>query len=147
MISSCFASKIIDDRNQATNTIDMSACTLGRLNSTSTKKQVSFFIYIKFFCFQHLSQMDCVLHIRLIFYPSLQFVYVFLANKYLVRHTISCLKVSQFRKQFMVCLLLPKNERKNLFYLLFYSSWQTNQIRPFIFWENLRLANLLFEIN
>ena len=29
--------------------------------------------------------------------------------------------------------------------LLFYSSWQTNQIRPFVFWENLRLANLLFD--
>ena len=28
-----------------------------------------------------------------------------------------------------------------------YSSLQTNQIRPFNFWENLRLANLLFEIN
>ena len=26
----------------------------------------------------------------------------------------------------------------------FYSSWQTNQIRPFIYWGNLRLANLLF---
>ena len=24
---------------------------------------------------------------------------------------------------------------------------RTNQIRPFIFWENLKLANLLFEIN
>ena len=28
--------------------------------------------------------------------------------------------------------------------LLFYSSQQTNQIRPFDFWENLRLTNLLF---
>ena len=26
----------------------------------------------------------------------------------------------------------------------FYSSRQTNQIRPFVFWENLRLANLLY---
>ena len=31
--------------------------------------------------------------------------------------------------------------------LLFYSSRQTNQIRPFVFLENLQLANLLFEIN
>ena len=44
-------------------------------------------------------------------------------------------------------LTSPKNERTNLFCLLFYSSWQTNQIRPFVFCENLRLANLLFEIN
>ena len=40
-----------------------------------------------------------------------------------------------------------KNERTNLICLLFYSSRQTNQIRRFVFWENLRLANLLFEIN
>ena len=26
----------------------------------------------------------------------------------------------------------------------FYSPWQTNQIRPFIFWENLWRSNLLF---
>ena len=32
----------------------------------------------------------------------------------------------------------------NLFCLLFYSSRQTNQIRPFVFWENLWVANLLF---
>ena len=32
----------------------------------------------------------------------------------------------------------------NLFCLLFYSSWQTNQIRLLIFWENLRRASLLF---
>ena len=31
--------------------------------------------------------------------------------------------------------------------MLFYSSRQTNQIRPFVFLENLWLANLLFEIN
>ena len=31
--------------------------------------------------------------------------------------------------------------------LVFSSSRQTNQIRPFVFLENLRLANLLFEIN
>ena len=29
--------------------------------------------------------------------------------------------------------------------MLFYSSWQTNQIRPFVFWENLWLPNLLFD--
>ena len=32
----------------------------------------------------------------------------------------------------------------NLFCLHFYSSWQTNQIGPFVFWENLQRANLLF---
>ena len=37
-----------------------------------------------------------------------------------------------------------KNERKNLFCLLFYSSGQTNQIHPFVVWKNLWLANLLF---
>ena len=31
-----------------------------------------------------------------------------------------------------------------MFCLLFYSSQQTNQIRPFIFWENLLRVNLLF---
>ena len=44
----------------------------------------------------------------------------------------------------MVCYLPQKNERTNLFCLLFYSSRQTNQIRRFVFWENLRLDNLLF---
>ena len=44
----------------------------------------------------------------------------------------------------MACYLLPKNERTNLFCLLFYSSRKTNQICPFIFWENLPLVNLLF---
>ena len=44
-------------------------------------------------------------------------------------------------------LTSPKNERTNLICLLFYSSRQTNQIRPFVFLENLRLANLPFEIN
>ena len=43
----------------------------------------------------------------------------------------------------MFCWLLPKNEWTNLFCLLFYSSRQTNQICPFIFWENLQRANLL----
>ena len=33
----------------------------------------------------------------------------------------------------------------NLFCLLFYSSRQTNWIRLFVFWENLQLANLLFD--
>ena len=41
-------------------------------------------------------------------------------------------------------LTSPKNKGTNLFCLLFYSSRQTNQIRPFVFWENLQLANLLF---
>ena len=40
----------------------------------------------------------------------------------------------------------PKNERMNLFCLLFLLFTETNQIRAFVFWENLRLANLLFEI-
>ena len=38
----------------------------------------------------------------------------------------------------------PKNERMNLFCLLFCFSWQTNQIRLFVFRENLKRANLLF---
>ena len=38
-----------------------------------------------------------------------------------------------------------KKERTSLFCLLFESLLQTNQIRPFVFWENLRLANLLFD--
>ena len=38
-----------------------------------------------------------------------------------------------------------KNERRNLFCLLFYSSQQTDQIRSFVFWEKLRLANLFFD--
>ena len=42
-------------------------------------------------------------------------------------------------------LTSPKNEEPNLFCLLFYSSRQTNQIPPFVFWENLRLVNLLFD--
>ena len=45
----------------------------------------------------------------------------------------------------MVCQLLPKNEWTNLFCLLSYSSQQTNQIRPFVFWENLRLGKLFFD--
>ena len=40
----------------------------------------------------------------------------------------------------------PKNERTNLFGLLFYSSQQTNQIRPFVFGENLRCANLVLKL-
>ena len=43
----------------------------------------------------------------------------------------------------MVCSLLPKNEGTNLFCLLFYSSRQTNQIGPFIFWEKLADHKLL----
>ena len=39
---------------------------------------------------------------------------------------------------------LPKNERTNLFCLLFYFLRQTNKIRSFIFWENLRRANPVF---
>ena len=40
----------------------------------------------------------------------------------------------------------PKKRTDDLFFffLLFYSSRQTNQIRPFVFWENLWRANLLF---
>ena len=38
----------------------------------------------------------------------------------------------------------PKNIRTTLFSLPFYSSLQTNQICPYISWENLRRANLLF---
>ena len=38
-----------------------------------------------------------------------------------------------------------KKERTSLFCLLFYSSWQKNQIRLFVFWETRRLANLLFD--
>ena len=33
------------------------------------------------------------------------------------------------------------------FVCFFYSSQQTNQIRPFFFWENLHRANLLFGFN
>ena len=45
-------------------------------------------------------------------------------------------------------LLTSPKKRKDEFVLFaFYSSRQANQIRPFVFWENLRLANLLFEIN
>ena len=40
----------------------------------------------------------------------------------------------------------PKKRMDEFVCLLFYSSWQTNQIRPFVFWENLQLANLLFDI-
>ena len=42
--------------------------------------------------------------------------------------------------------LLPKNKWTNLFCLIFYSSQQTNQICQFLFWENLRVANLLFDL-
>ena len=41
----------------------------------------------------------------------------------------------------------PKKRMDEFACLLFYSSRQTNQIRPYVFWENLRQANLLFEIN
>ena len=44
-------------------------------------------------------------------------------------------------------LLTAPKKQTNLICLLFYSSRQTNQIRPFVFLENLRLANLLFKIN
>ena len=44
-------------------------------------------------------------------------------------------------------LTSPKKQTIKFVCLLFYSSRQTNQIRPFVFWENLQLANLLFEIN
>ena len=38
----------------------------------------------------------------------------------------------------------PKNKGTNLFCLLFCFSQQTKQIRSFVFWENLRLANPAF---
>ena len=38
----------------------------------------------------------------------------------------------------------PKKRTEKFDFLLFYSSRQTNHIRPFVFWENLRRANLLF---
>ena len=40
-----------------------------------------------------------------------------------------------------------KTNGRICFVCFFYSSVQTNQIRPFVFRENLRRANLLFEIN
>ena len=43
-------------------------------------------------------------------------------------------------------LLTSPKKWKDEFVLLFYSSWQTNRICPFVFWENLRLANLLFDL-
>ena len=46
------------------------------------------------------------------------------------------------------CLLSSSKKRTDKFVLfLFYSSLQTNQVHPFVFWENLQRANLLFEIN
>ena len=41
-------------------------------------------------------------------------------------------------------LILPKNERSNLFCLLFCFSQQTKQIRWFVFWEILQRANPAF---
>ena len=41
--------------------------------------------------------------------------------------------------------LLNSHKKQTDECLLFYSSQQTNQIRPFVFWGNLQLANLLFD--
>ena len=42
-------------------------------------------------------------------------------------------------------LTSPKKPTDEFILFAFYSSRQTNQIHPFLFWENLRLANLLFD--
>ena len=44
----------------------------------------------------------------------------------------------------MVCKLLPKNKRTNLFCLLFYSSQQTNQICPFVFFGESTARQFVF---
>ena len=41
----------------------------------------------------------------------------------------------------------PKKWTDEFVLFAFYSSRQTNQIRPFLFWENLQTNDLLFEIN
>ena len=41
----------------------------------------------------------------------------------------------------------PKKVTDEFVLFAFYSSRQTNQIRPFLFWENLQTNDLLFEIN
>ena len=56
-----------------------------------------------------------------------------------------CPKVTLFRSNLWSANFSQKNERTNLFHLLFHSSRQTYQICPFVFWENLRIANLLFD--
>ena len=41
-------------------------------------------------------------------------------------------------------LTFPKKCTDEFVFLVFFSSCQTKQIRPFVFWENLWFANLFF---
>ena len=50
-----------------------------------------------------------------------------------VYHIVNCAKGQLILKPIYDLLTSPKNERTNLICLLFYSSRQTNQIRPFVF--------------
>ena len=74
-----------------------------------------------------------------------------------LQYVALCILFAKIRKERQVCKgqfylknnlwsanFSQKNEQMILCCLLFYSSQQTNQIYPFVFWENLQLANLLF---